>query len=340
MLALCKMFAIAMRPLFLGVAGAFALFATSAFCEAEPTTLQCGSLIDGISNFPRKNIVIQLKGNNIAAMTSYRPSSLSSSHPDIIDLSNETCLPGLIDVHVHVIKTDPQASAENAKPLLPVTASNLRHMLNFGFTTVRNLGSPTVWPSDVEVRTQVEKGVLVGPRLKVSLNNLNSKRDPSVRGPEALRALVDRIAAEGGDWVKLFGDVGWDDPPQYSEEELSAIVGEAHAKGIKVAMHSIGPEDNHRAIASRVDSVEHGIEIRDEDLQRMRQSDIVLVPTIAVLQYVASLSNRQDHAAWVKEYALSTSTFQGAVKLGSAPGFCGAAAFNTSSCPNLRAIRS
>jgi imidazolonepropionase-like amidohydrolase len=311
-----QILAMAMRGLFLGVGGVLALLATSGFCEAEPTTLKCGTLMDGISNLARKHVLIQLKGNKIAGMTSYDPSSLPSPHSDVIDLSNETCLPGLIDVHVHLIKTDPQTSPDDAKPSLSVTADNMRRMLNYGFTTVRNLGSPTVWPSDVEIRKQVEKGILVGPRLKVSLNKLDNKRDPSLSGPEALRILVDRIAAEGGDWVKLFGDVGWDDPPQYSEEELSAIVREAHAKGIKVAMHSIGPEDNHRAIACRVDSIEHGIEIRDEDLQRMRDSGIVFVPTMTVLQYVASLSDRQDHASWAKRYALSTSTFQRAVKLG------------------------
>lgn len=195
-----------------------------------------------------------------------------------------------------------------------MTTDNLERMLRFGFTTIRNLGSTTVWPSDVELRRAVEKELFLSPRMKVSLNMVGSKRNLGVRGPDALRAMADRIATEGADWLKLYGDVGWNDPPQYSEEELSAAVSEAHSRGLKVAMHSIGPEDNHLAIHCRVDSIEHGVDIRDEDLQKMRQFGIVYVPTMSVLQFVASLPNRADHATWMKEYALSASTFKRAVK--------------------------
>ncbi|HEY3456007.1 MAG TPA: amidohydrolase family protein [Bryobacteraceae bacterium] len=85
---------------------------------------------------------------------------------------------------------------------------------------------------------------------------------------------------------------------------------------IKVAMHSIGPEDNHRAVSCRVDSIEHGIEIRDEDLRRMHETGIFLVPTLSVLKYVMDMPGRQDHATWVKEYDLNVSTFQRALKQG------------------------
>jgi len=200
-----------------------------------------------------------------------------------------------------------------AKPLQPTTADNLRRALNFGFTTVRHLGSLTVWPSDVDIRKEIENGILVGPRLKVSLNGVASRRSLGVKGPKALRAVIDRMIAGGADWVKVFGDIGWDDPPVYSVEELTAIVDEAHSKGIKVAMHSIGPEDNHRAISCRVDSIEHGIEIRDEDLRRMHETGIFLVPTLLVLKYVMDMPGWQDHATWVKEYDLGISTFQRAL---------------------------
>ena len=203
-----------------------------------------------------------------------------------------------------------------AKPLQPTTADNFRRTLNFGFTTVRNLGSLTVWPSDVDVRKEIENGILVGPRLRVSLNGVASKRSLGVKGPEALRAVIDRMIAGGADWVKVYGDIGWDDPPVYSVEELTAIVDEAHSKGIKVAMHSTGPEDNHRAVSCRVDSIEHGIEIRDEDLRRMREAGTFLVPTLSVLKYVVDMPGRQDHAQWVKEYDLSVSTFRRALKEG------------------------
>jgi imidazolonepropionase-like amidohydrolase len=300
---------IAQRFVVVAVIG-LALLPTSA--KGSITTLKCGALLDGISNTPLKFVLIQIDGNRIVKLASYNPTSTTAAESGVIDLSNETCLPGLIDLHVHAIKANP----DNTEPSQPATGDNLRQILNFGFTTVRNLGSPAVWPSDVKIRQEVEGGVLFGPRMKVSLNKLDGLRDPSLRDANALRSLVDRIATAGGDWVKLFADVGWEDRPQYSEEELSAVVKEAHARGMKVALHAIGLENNRRAVASKVDSIEHGVDVRDEDLRRALQSGIVLVPTIAVLRYMASLPGRQDHLTWVKEYSLSKSTFERAMKAG------------------------
>jgi imidazolonepropionase-like amidohydrolase len=239
-------------------------------------------LIDGLASGPQKRVLIEFSGNRITGLRNY-DATAPSTDPETVDLSRETCLPGLIDVHVHYIKTAPGEKELTTKPLQPATAEIFRRALNFGFTTVRNLGSSTVWPSDVEVRKAIENFLFVAPRLKVSLNAANSEATLGVKGPEALRAFVDRMVAYGADWIKLFGDTGWVDPPKYSEAELSAIVDEAHRKGIKVAVHSIGPEDNHRSVTCRVDSIEHGIEIRDEDLRRMRETGIVLVPTYQFL---------------------------------------------------------
>jgi imidazolonepropionase-like amidohydrolase len=127
----------------------------------------------------------------------------------------------------------------------------------------------------------------------------------------ALRGVVDRIAAYGADWVKLFGDTGWVDPPKYSEEELSAMVDEAHRKGMKVAIHSIGPEDNHRSVICRVDSIEHGIDIRDEDLRRMRETGVVFVPTLSVLKFAKDLPGWENFA---EVYQRSVATFRRALK--------------------------
>lgn len=91
------------------------------------------------------------------------------------------------------------------------------------------------------------------------------------------------------------------------------MIEEAHRKGVKVAVHSIGPEDNHRSISCRADSIEHGVDIRDEDLRRMHETGIVLVPTLSVLKYVATLPG-QDRAVTAKDYQLCVSTFQRALK--------------------------
>jgi imidazolonepropionase-like amidohydrolase len=136
--------------------------------------------------------------------------------------------------------------------------------------------------------------------LEVSLNEAGSEASLGVKGPSALRGVVDRMAAYGADWVKLFGDTGWVDPPKYSEEELSAMVHEAHRKGMKLAIHSIGPEDNHRSVRCGVDSIEHGIEIRNEDLHRMRETGIFLVPTLSVLKFAQGLPGMQDKGPFAR----------------------------------------
>jgi len=92
------------------------------------------------------------------------------------------------------------------------------------------------------------------------------------------------------------------------------MVDEAHRKGMKVAIHSIGPEDNHRSVRCGVDSIEHGIEIRNEDLHRMRKTGMFLVPTLSVLKFAQELPGMQDKGPFAKVYQLSISTFQRAMK--------------------------
>ena len=289
----------------------FGLFATSTAPGLAAVTLKCGTLIDGIASVPQKNVLIVLSGNKITELRSYDPTAAPSNDPEIIDLSRETCLPGLIDVHVHYIEPSSAKKLET-KPLQPATADNFRRALSFGFTSVRNLGSSTVWPSDVEVRKDINDSVVAGPRVQVSLVDTASEGTfGGAKGPVALRGVVDRVAAYGADWVKLFGDTGFVDPPKYSEEELSAMVDEAHRKGMKVAIHSIGPEDNHRSVICRVDSIEHGIDIRNEDLRRMRETEIVFVPTLSVLKFAKDLPGMEDFA---KLYQQSVSTFRRALK--------------------------
>lgn len=215
---------------------------------------------------------------------------------------------------MHYIRTAPNAVNLEAKPLQPATADTFRRALNFGFTAVRNLGSPTVWPSDVEIRKDIEHSVFLAPRLKVSLNDASPKHRLA-ESPKALREVIDRMILGGADWIKLFGDSGWLDPPNYSVEELTAMIEEAHGKGVKVTIHSVGPEDNHRSIICGADSIEHGVDIRDEDLRRMHEKGIVLVPTLSILKYLAAQPGA-DQAVIKKDYQLSISTFQRAVKQG------------------------
>jgi imidazolonepropionase-like amidohydrolase len=121
---------------------------------------------------------------------------------------------------------------------------------------------------------------------------------------------------EGSDWIKLYdaGMPGPENGTKYSEEEISEIVDEAHKKGAKVAMHTIALEGSHRAIASGVDSVEHGVDINDADLRLMKDRGITFVPTLFVISYVEALPGRDDKAKWVDLMKQSFDTFERALK--------------------------
>jgi imidazolonepropionase-like amidohydrolase len=269
-------------------------------------------LIDGVSVVPLKDVLLRVEGNRIASLSTNRRAFSHESATRTIDLSTATCLPGLIDVHVHLIKEDAQRR-ELQTPSESLSAENLLRTLRYGFTTVRNLGGSPLGPSDIDVRNSVADGSLPGPRLKIAICDTRA-RNFGVKGSTELRVAVDRIVNDGSDWIKLFGTLGPENELQYSEEELSAIVDEAHKKGVKVAMHVIASADSHRAIASHVDSLEHGVDIEDADLRHMKDSGITFVPTLFVISYAAALPGRNDNAMWADRSKRSFDTFERALK--------------------------
>ena len=277
------------------------------------TFIRCGTLIDGVSAVPRKKVLLRIEGNRIASL-SENGRAFDQSTAKTIDLSTATCLPGLIDVHVHLIDQDPQRR-ELHTPSDSLSAQSLLRTLRYGFTTVRNLGTEGLGPTDIDVRNSVANGSLIGPRLKIAISDTDT-RNFGVKGPDDFRTAVDRVVDEGSDWIKLY-DADFPGPEngsKYSIEQISAIVDEAHKKGVKIAMHTTSFEGSHRAIVSGVDSVEHGLDIEDADLKLMKDHGITLVPTPFVFSYVATLPGRNDKAKWVDFLKRSTDTFQRALK--------------------------
>ena len=278
------------------------------------TLIRCGTLIDGVSAVPRKDVLLRVEGNRIAALSENGGAFTHQSAAKTIDLSTAACLPGLIDVHVHLINQDPRRR-ELQTPADSLSAENLLRTLRYGFTTVRNLGTDGLGPSDIDVRNSVANGSLLGPRLKIAISDTKT-RNFGVKGPTDFRAAVDRIVNEGSDWIKLYDAVmpGPENGSKYSKEQISAIVDEAHKKGVRVAMHTVAFEGSHRAIVSGVDSVEHGVDIEDADLRLMKDRGITLVPTLFVISYVATLPGRNDKDKWLDFSKRSLDTFERALK--------------------------
>jgi hypothetical protein len=103
--------------------------------------------------------------------------------------------------------------------LEPVTKAYFARALNFGFTTLRELGSDAIWPSDINVRKQIDDGLFPAPRIKIALVYPEAD-DFTATTPEGWRQQIDRPIDLGADWIKLYGDHGWDGRLTYSKENL------------------------------------------------------------------------------------------------------------------------
>jgi imidazolonepropionase-like amidohydrolase len=260
------------------------------------TVIHCGSLLDVRKGELIHNAVIVVDKGLIVGVNIAAPSGA-----EVIDLSRGTCMPGLMDVHDHLTDEPTQSGYENLGVSVPrqtvAGVKNARLTLRAGFTTVRNVGASGY--SDVALRDGINAGEVEGPRLFVSGpalgitgghcdNNLLAPefkfRDEGVAdGPWAARAKVREVIKYGADLIKVCASGGvlskGDTPgaPQYSLEELTAIVEEAHKLGRKVAAHAHGTQSIKDAIRAGIDSVEHASLIDDEGIALAKQHGTFLV---------------------------------------------------------------
>jgi imidazolonepropionase-like amidohydrolase len=271
------------------------------------TILRCGTLIDGVSASPRSDVAIRIEDGVIASVGPYRPGPGT-----VIDRSRDTCLPGLIDAHAHVlIKTDDyqvdhlrRSSAYKALRGLSV----LQEMLQSGWTTIRILGDADVHYAHLDVRTAIREGLFVGPRITGAghylsitggggdLNFLAPEVAVTadglvVDGVESARKAVREEVKHGSDWIKVLASGAMmsagNDPNRahFSPEELRAIVDEATRLGVPVAAHSHSAAGIRASIDAGARSIEHGTFIDDEGIRLMAERGVFLVPTLYVGDY-------------------------------------------------------
>jgi imidazolonepropionase-like amidohydrolase len=245
---------------------------------------------------------------------------------ETIDLGDATLLPGFIDAHTHLSfpYSDDWKGAELEKLQKPVAelaldaVENLRVTLMAGFTTVRDVGSAE--QIDVALRNAVREGRIPGPRMLVAVHAIGStgghcddggfrqglfpEQGPDrgiINSPDEARKAVRFALKYGADVIKtcatggvlsLTDDV---DTPQLTQEELNALVNEAHALHRKTAAHAHGATGAKRAIQAGIDSIEHGSFLDDEGLEMMKARGTYLIPTLMAGWWIG---DRLEHGVY------------------------------------------
>jgi imidazolonepropionase-like amidohydrolase len=295
------------------------LLCFSAVASAESTVLECAQLVDVERGRLLENQQVLVDGQRIVAV-----GRSVEAGDDARRVAVGTCLPGLMDMHVHLdgqlsrdgyIKRFQNNEADQALTAAHYAAITLRA----GFTTVRNPGDS--YNVTVALRDAIREGRAVGPRIYTaakSLGTTGGHADPTngfrhdlmgdpgpdegvVNSAEDARKAVRQRYKDGADFIKITATGGVlslassGDNPQFMSDELEAVVATATDYGMHVAAHSHGAEGMKRAVLAGVRSIEHGTFMTDEIMELMKERGTFYVPTISAGRFVAEKSAEEGY---------------------------------------------
>ncbi len=303
----------------LGVGCVISILALSSLpgaMAADRVAIRCGRLLDPGRQQVLKDAVILLAQDRIEAVVSDRDIPRDAR---VIDLRDRTVLPGLIDAHTHLLLQgdvtaedyDSQLLKESIpyRTLRAVRAARIA--LSHGFTTLRDVGNEGAGFADVDLKRAFEAGVVPGPRLFVATKALAPTgayplhgyswelRVPigveNCDGADACRKAVRDQVEHGADWIKVYADRSyykdpdgtWKSIPNFTPDEMRAIVEEAHRLRRRVAAHSMTPSGHQVALSAGVDSIEHGDVLDEATIRTMVRRHVFLCPTLSVTAFVA-----------------------------------------------------
>src|SRR6266513_3083021 len=279
-----------------------------------PVLIKAGRLIDGRSDAAQSNVGIVVEGDRIKAVGPLAQVQGQARGARVIDLSQFTVLPGLIDTHTHLLlQGDPTAASYDEQLLYQSTpyrailaARNARIALEHGFTAIRDLETEGAMYADVDVKLAVDRGEIPGPRIfastramaptgmyPITTSNWELELPHGVQpvdGVDNARLAVRQQVQHGADWIKYYSDRRYYFTPDsvlhswvnFTDAEAKAIVDETHRLGRMVAAHAIGSDGIAAALRAGVNSIEHGDGLTDSLMDAMVKNNVYWVPTVTV----------------------------------------------------------
>ena len=270
----------------------------------QVVAIRAGRLYDGKSGTLATDQVILINRDRI---TEVGASVQIPAGAAVMDLSNATVLPGMIDSHVHVFPSGAEAANKSIQYRTVMAIANAQTDLNAGFTTVLDLDSRGGYGT-VDLRNAINAGLIQGPRMQVAGPSLNPRGSapemapPTYQGPFGNninspwlgRAAVREHKLYGADWIKIYTTMDFTGAeynefkadgtmvasPSLSYEEIEAIVDEAHRMGLKVACHTYGGPGLYDCVKAGVDATQHAIDLDDATLKLLVEKKLPLTVTI------------------------------------------------------------
>lgn len=318
----------------------------SSLSAQQVIVIKAGTLIDGRSLDVKRNQTIVIRGNRIESVGD---NIATPPGARVIDLSNATVLPGLIDTHTHIFLQgeDPAFGGYDIQLLeFPLSyrvaraTVAARRALEQGFTTIRDVETEGAGYGDIGIKRAINEGYIPGPRMFVVTRAISTtggynlegyapeievpKGAQLIDGPVEARKAARQQLDNGADWIKVYmTHRSWLDKnghlvsqPTLTLDEIRAITDEAHGWKRRVACHAYGGEGLHRALDGGCDSIEHGLDLDDAAVAQMVRQGTWYVPTLSVYYDhnapADTAAGKRDRA----RVALHGPSFQRAMKAG------------------------
>ena len=283
---------------------------TNLLLAQDDIYIKAGKLFDGKSNEFMSDVVIQVHGKNIAEL------GKNIKIPDgakVYDFSDMTVMPGLIDCHTHVLlhpgDYDQQIFRESYEYRAIYGVVDAEKTLMGGVTTVRDVGNEGAGYADLALRDAINNGLVPGPRMFVANQPITPTggydlvgyspyfEPPQISwqddGPYGMRKMVRKLVKLGVDLIKIYMESyekkqnsqdSLTGGINYTQEEVDALVDEAHRDGLKVAAHTYSDKAAKMAVKAGVNSIEHGLYLQKDTFEEMAKKDIYYVPTLQVYE--------------------------------------------------------